>query len=61
MDRQALLDCWTLFRRDYTVSIDRLVCSPELRSTFISQVRLVCNCDDEEAILWELSICLICN
>lgn len=53
MDKQALLDCWTMFRREHAVSVDRLVCSPELREAFVSQARVVCKCDEEE-ILWNL-------
>lgn len=55
MDKQALLDCWTMFRRENdNVSVDRVVCDPKLREQFIASATDVCGCHDEQQVLWAL-------
>jgi len=51
MDRQALLDCWTMFRRERDVSVDRMICDPELRSQFLAEAMNACGSEDEQQIL----------
>lgn len=55
MDKQALLDCWTMFRREHNnISVDRVACDPKLRNEFVEVARRICGCEDEEQILWTL-------
>jgi hypothetical protein len=54
MDEQALIDCWKMFEREYSVSIDRLLCDPMLRERFVESAAAACQCTDESRILWTL-------
>lgn len=54
MDKRALFGCWKLFQREHNISIDRLVCAPELRQAFILSADAACGSSDEEEILWSL-------
>ncbi len=39
MDNESLLDCWTMFSREHdNISVDRMLCAPELRSKFLVSV-----------------------
>ena len=52
MDKEAILDCWLMFHREHKVSVDRMVCDPNLRSDFLASAKNVCRCDNEEQLLW---------
>ena len=55
MNKNNLLDCWIMFSRDNdNLSVDRLVCKPDLRKEFLESAAKVCGCDDEQTILWAL-------
>ena len=54
MDKRALFDCWKMFQREHDISIDRLVCDPQLRQDFVQSAALVCGCFAEQEILWTL-------
>ncbi len=54
MDDKALGDTWLMFRREHGCSIDRMLCSPQLRQEFLEAARQVTGCDDEEPLLWTL-------
>lgn len=55
MNKQALLDCWTMFRREHdNVSVDRMVCDPQLRAAFLESAGSVLAGVAEEQILWTL-------
>lgn len=42
-----------MFQREHRCSIDRMLCRPILRQEFLTAARAVCDCDDEEMILWD--------
>ena len=52
INKSALQDTWTMFRREHECSVDRMVCDPVLRSEFLESVRGICGTDDEFTILW---------
>ncbi len=52
MNLIALRDTWLMFQREHGCSVDRMLCRPELRDEFFAAARTVCDCDDEESILW---------
>ena len=52
MNQQALIDSWRMFEKEHGVSVDRMICSPELRKDFLETSE--CDCDNEEEILWSL-------
>lgn len=52
IDKGAIRDLWTMFRREHNCSVDRMVCAPELRNEFLRAARGVCGTDDEFTILW---------
>jgi hypothetical protein len=55
MNRQALLDWWTMFRREHdNVSVDRMVCDPKLRAAFLEFAGSVLANATEEHILWAI-------
>ncbi len=55
MDKVALLDCWSMFRREHNnVSVDRLVCDPKLRAAFLKSTECLLAGASEEQILWAL-------
>ncbi len=51
IDKSALRDMWLMFQRENECSIDRMVCTPELRERFVTAARRVCGTDDEFTIL----------
>lgn len=54
MKADALRDTWLMFEREHRCSIDKMLCSPVLREEFLAAARHAAECDDEQAILWEL-------
>ncbi len=55
MDKNALLDCWTMFQREHEdVSVDRMVCDPTLRDAFVESAVSGVADATEEQILWVL-------
>ena len=54
MNQQALIDSWRIFEKEHGVSVDRMICSPELRKEFLETSECDCDCDNEEEILWSL-------
>ena len=52
MNQQALIDSWRMFEKEHGVSVDRMICSPELRKEFLETSE--CDCDNEEEIPWSL-------
>lgn len=54
MDKHMLLDSWKMFRREYAVSVDRMVCDPMLRSAFLEWLGSVADEHCEQEIRWTL-------
>lgn len=54
MNQGSLKDTWLAFRKEHQRSIDRMFCSPDLRSAFVASAKVATKSDDEGAILWEL-------
>ncbi len=52
IDQSVLRDIWLMFQRQNECSVDRMVCTPELRNKFVTAARRVCGTDDEFTILW---------
>lgn len=52
MNTTALRDTWLMFQREHRCSVDRMICKPEYRNTFLQAARLVAGVDDEETLLW---------
>lgn len=50
----SLKDTWLAFRKEHQCSIDRMLCSPALRSAFVAAAKAATKSDDEEAIRWGL-------
>lgn len=49
-----VIDCWMMFERERGVSVDRVVCDPQLRKEFIESASKACRYEDEREILWTL-------
>jgi len=49
---QNLLDTWLMFQKEHPISIDRMLCRPEVRNAFLTSARLATGLADEESILW---------
>ena len=49
MNQQALIDSWRIFEKEHGVSVDRMICSPELRKEFLETSKH--DCDNEEEFL----------
>jgi hypothetical protein len=43
-----------MFKREHRCSIDRMLCSPTLRSEFVREALPMTGARDEEELLWEL-------
>jgi hypothetical protein len=41
-----------MFQREYGCSVDRMLCNPRLRAEYVAAARGICECDDEQSILW---------
>lgn len=54
MNEQSLSECWEMFHREYSVSVDKMICDPQLRQEFIESAQSACKCTDEQEILWTL-------
>ncbi len=52
MNSDDLRDVWNMFQREYGVTVDRMVCSPQLRQEFLREVRRTLGEYTEEQILW---------
>ncbi len=46
--------CWTMFRREHDVSVDRMICEPTLRIAFLESVKIACPNTSERDVLWML-------
>ena len=51
MNLIALRDAWLMFQREHRCSLDRMLCTPELRAEFVNAARAACG-GDEEQIFW---------
>ena len=55
MDKQAILDTWTMFRREHNnVSVDRMICDPSMRTAFLNIAVPIAGDATESQILWTL-------
>ncbi len=54
MDKQALLESWFMFRREHNVSVDRMICDPLLRGTFLESLGPTTDKHSEKELLWAL-------
>lgn len=54
MSTEHLRDTWLMFKRERACSIDRMLCSPELRNEFLAAARQLVPAADEEETLWSL-------
>lgn len=55
MDKNTLLDCWNMFRREHqNISVDRMICDPILRQAFIDSAGNLFGDASEKKILWTL-------
>lgn len=52
MNQQSLINNWQRFKKEHGVSVDRMICSPELRKEFLETSKH--DCDNEEEFLWTL-------
>lgn len=52
MNLSAVRDTWLMFQREYGCSVDRMLCTPHLRTEFLEAARRVAECQDEEQLLW---------
>ncbi len=52
MNKDALKDTWTMFQREHGISVDRMLCRPDLRAEFVEGARLATGELDEEQLLW---------
>jgi hypothetical protein len=50
----SLPNLWRNFKISRDCSVDRMICSPELRNAFLEFVRSATGKADEETILWDL-------
>jgi len=51
---KPLRDTWVMFQREHHCSIDKMLCSPDLRNEFIDAAKLATGVDDENTLLWTL-------
>jgi len=49
----VLRDTWLMFHREHECSVDRMLCSPNLRNAFLSAARAATHLHDEEVVLWK--------
>ena len=54
MNLIALRDTWLMFQREHDCSVDRMICKPEFRNSFLMAARSVTGIDDEETLLWSI-------
>jgi hypothetical protein len=54
MPPDALRDLWLMFQRDRRCSIDRMLCSPDLRDDFVTAARQIAPLAEEEELLTAL-------
>lgn len=55
MEKTELRDLWLMFQRDHDgVSVDRMVCDPDLRGQFIAAAQAAFGGPSEQEILWAL-------
>ncbi len=54
MNEEALREVWRMFHREHDCSIDRMVCSEELRTAFLTDVRSIAGDVPDDEILWRL-------
>lgn len=52
MKLTALRDTWLMFQREHRCSVDRMICTPHLRTEFVAAAGAACGSNDEETILW---------
>ncbi|MEQ1825816.1 MAG: hypothetical protein ABL921_07705 [Pirellula sp.] len=54
MDKKSLLESWDMFRREHAgVSVDRMICDPQLRQAFLSSIGKFAGANEGE-VLWKL-------
>lgn len=52
MNLIALRETWVMLQRENNCSVDRMLCSPRLRTEFLAAASLVTGCNEEETLLW---------
>ena len=52
MNLNELRDTWTMFQKEHGCSVDRMLCSPALRTEFLNAATSATRCADEEKLLW---------
>ena len=54
MSKEKLSQIWNVFQTEHECSVDRMLCTPALRTLFLSTMTNEIGTVDEEDILWAL-------